>query len=126
MREGCSVLATAFVLFGQHQHRWHPCKPTNVFKPITLGFTKMTAVHPIAPLFGGDAARYVEMIDALALISHKTRYSFTANEHYKRILRNDPARGMQIFWREILARSHLTALTAILRSRQWRRCPKEC
>lgn len=40
----------------------------------------MTAVNPIAEHFGADAARYVEMIDALALTSHKTRYSFTAEE----------------------------------------------
>ena len=72
-----------------------------------------------ASLFGQDAARFIGMIDDLELPSRKTRYTFTANEDYECILRDDPSRGMQIYWGEILARAHLTAVTAILRSRHW-------
>ncbi len=70
-------------------------------------------------LFGTDAARFIGMIDALALTSYKTRYIFTSANEFERILRNEPSKGMQIYWGEILARAHLTAVTAILRSRHW-------
>jgi hypothetical protein len=79
----------------------------------------MTPTPSLLALFGDDAARYVAMIDALSLISLKTRYSFTGDEDFKHLMLNDPTKGMQIFWREILARSHLTAVTAILRGRRW-------
>jgi hypothetical protein len=58
------------------------------------------------------------MIDALALTSYKTRYTFTSADEFK-LMRNEPSKGMQIYWGEILARAHLTAVTAILRSRHW-------
>lgn len=70
-------------------------------------------------LFGPDAARFIGMIDALALTSYKTRYTFTSADEFERILRNEPSKGMQIYWGEILARAHLTAVTAILRSSHW-------
>lgn len=59
------------------------------------------------------------MIDALALTSYRTRYTFTSADEFKKILRNEPSKGGQIYWGEILARAHLTAVTAILRSRHW-------
>ena len=70
-------------------------------------------------LFGPDAVRFITMIDQLELASRKTRYTFTSTEEYTRIIRSEPSRGMQIYWGEILARAHLTAVTAILRSRHW-------
>ncbi len=70
-------------------------------------------------LFGSNAGRFIEMIDELDLSSRKIRYTFTALEEYKRIVDEDLGKGMQIYWGEILARAHLTAVTAILRSRHW-------
>ena len=76
-------------------------------------------VPQAASFFGHDAARFIGMIDQLVLSSRKTRYTFTATEEFERIVRDDPRRGMQIYWGEILARSHLTAVTTVLRSRHW-------
>ncbi len=70
-------------------------------------------------VFGTDEARFIEMIDGLALSTCKTRYTFTATEEFEQIIRNDPSKGTQIYWSEILSRSHLTAITGILRSRRW-------
>jgi hypothetical protein len=72
-----------------------------------------------ASLFGSDAARFIGMIDNLDLSSRKTRYAFIANEDYEGIIHDDPSRGMQIYWGEMLARAHLTAVVAVLRSRHW-------
>lgn len=59
------------------------------------------------------------MIDQLALANSSTRYTFTASGEFESIIRSAPSRSMQIYWGEILARAHLTAVTAILRSRHW-------
>lgn len=74
---------------------------------------------PLETLFGKDTARYLGMLDALTVTTHSTRYTFTSNQLYKSIVYNDPAKANQILWREILARSHLTAAIAILRNRSW-------
>lgn len=42
-----------------------------------------------------------------------------AVDDYECVLREDSVRGMQVYWNEILARAHLTAVVAILRSRHW-------
>ena len=76
-------------------------------------------MHNAVSLFGPDSARFIGMIDQLTLAREKTRYSFTAADDLARIIRENPSRGMQIYWGEILARAHLTAATAILRSRHW-------
>ena len=66
-----------------------------------------------------DAARFVEMIDGLSLANSETRYTIMASDEYKQTIKNDSTKGLQIYWYEILARAHLTALTGILRSRRW-------
>jgi len=76
-------------------------------------------VHDATSLFGLDAARFIGMIDQLALSKTKTRYLFTSAEDYARIIREDRSRGMQIYWGEILARTHMASVIAILRSRHW-------
>lgn len=70
-------------------------------------------------VFNQDAARFVEMIDRLGLAHSEIHYTIMASDEYKQIIKNDPAKGLQIYWYEILARAHLTALTGILRSRRW-------
>lgn len=76
-------------------------------------------MHGTKSLFGPDSARFIEIIDQLALAKSKASYSFMAIDDYERILREDSNRGMQVYWNEILARAHLTAVVAILRSRHW-------
>lgn len=59
------------------------------------------------------------MIDQLGVANWNTRYNFTATETFRSLIENNPSRAMQIYWGEILGRAHLTAATAILRSRRW-------
>ena len=37
-----------------------------------------------ASIFGADGDRFIEMIDSLELSASKVRYTFTANEDFKR------------------------------------------
>jgi len=66
-----------------------------------------------------DAKRFVELIDLLGVPNWSTRYFFYPNDKYKAVIEVDRGRGMQIYWSEILARTHLASATAILRARQW-------
>lgn len=76
-------------------------------------------MHGTTSLFGPNSAQFIEIIDQLALAKSKARYSFMAVDDYECVLREDSVRGMQVYWNEILARAHLTAVVAILRSRHW-------
>lgn len=70
-------------------------------------------------LFDPRATHYIELIDQLGLTKWKTRYTFTANEDFKAICIQDTNRANQIYWEEMLARTHLAAAASILRNRQW-------
>jgi len=72
-----------------------------------------------ASLIDSSATRYIAMIDELGLTNLRTRYIFSKNEDVKPLILDDPGRFMQIYWGEILARAHLTAITSILRNRHW-------
>lgn len=78
-------------------------------------------MHSAKSLFGSDSAQFIDIIDqlALALAKKKAKYSFMVVDDYERILREDSDHGMQVYWSEIIARAHLTAVVAILRSRHW-------
>ena len=66
-----------------------------------------------------EGVRFVELIDDLGLERLQTRYTFMDDGEFKDLLLRDLGEGMRIYWYEILQRSHLTAVTAILRSRRW-------
>lgn len=70
-------------------------------------------------LLDPNATRFIEMIDQLGVAGWNTRYNFLPNEEYETLIQTNPGKGMQIYWNEILGRAHLTAATAILRSRHW-------
>jgi|RhiMetdeSRZDD1v2_1073273.scaffolds.fasta_scaffold920508_1 hypothetical protein len=73
-----------------------------------------------ATLFGPEGDRFIEMIEQLELPAIKVRYTFTANDDFKDVLsKRDFARVNRIFWTEMLERTHLAAVTAILRNHQW-------
>lgn len=74
---------------------------------------------PSTTMFGSDAAQFVAMVDSLGLTSYRTRYPFASPEGFQQTMRDRPEEGVRIYWEEILARAHLTAVTALLRSRQW-------
>lgn len=76
-------------------------------------------MHNTKSLFGSDSAQFIDIIDQLALATTKAKYSFMATDDYERLLREDSDLGMQVYWNEILARTHLTAVVAILRSKHW-------
>lgn len=65
------------------------------------------------------AVRFVEMIDQLQLEKLAARYVFADTTEFESLCRTDPSRAMQIYWQEILARAHLTAVSGILSSRRW-------
>lgn len=70
-------------------------------------------------ILGSDSAKYIAIIDQLKLGESKANYSFMEAKAFELILREDPSHGMQVYWSEVLARAHLTAVVAILRSRHW-------
>ena len=76
-------------------------------------------MHDNKSLFGSESAQFIDIIDQLALAKSKSKYSFMAADDYDRALREDSDIGMQVYWNEIIARAHLTAVVAILRSRHW-------
>lgn len=76
-------------------------------------------MHNTKSLFGSDSAQFIDIIDQLALAKSKAKYSFMALDDYKYILHEESDLGMQVYWSEIIARAHLTAVVAILRSRHW-------
>lgn len=46
-------------------------------------------------------------------------FKFMAEDHYRKVLTQDPAHAAQVYWREILYRSHLAAVTALARHSRW-------
>lgn len=76
-------------------------------------------MHNTKSLFGSASAQFIDIIDQLALAKSKAKYSFMALDDYKHILHEESDLGMQVYWSEIIARAHLTAVVAILRSRHW-------
>lgn len=72
-----------------------------------------------ASFLGADADQYLAAIDGLRLAQLKTRYVFTSEDEFGRLLREDRKKATQVYWSEILARAHWTAITAIFRNRRW-------
>ena len=70
-------------------------------------------------VFGASGKHYVQLIDELELATLKTEYPFEDNDNFENILSEDPKQGMQIYWNEILSRSHLCSIIGILRMRHW-------
>ena len=66
-----------------------------------------------------NGVRFIEMVDALDLERLETRYTFMDEEEFRELLSRDVSKGMLVYWTETLQRAHLTAVTAILRSRHW-------
>ena len=66
-----------------------------------------------------EAVRYIQMIDGLCIDSSNARYSFMDQDEYKESLASDPTEGMRIYWYEILARCHISSVSAIMRTRRW-------
>lgn len=76
-------------------------------------------MHTIDSVLGQTCAQYIQLIDELDLARMTTRYPFESNDEFENILRNNPRKGMRIYWEEILSRSHLCSITGILRTRHW-------
>ena len=65
------------------------------------------------------SAKYLAMVDELCLDTLTTSYSFMDQDEFERILQVSPRIGMKTYWQEILFRAHMSAVTAVLRSRRW-------
>jgi hypothetical protein len=70
-------------------------------------------------MFGTLGNLHLEVINKLSLAGLRKRYTFTDNDEFRKILASDLPKSQKIYWYEILMRVHLTAATAILRSRRW-------
>lgn len=70
-------------------------------------------------MFGQVGNLYLEVIEKLPIAVFRKRYTFTDNDEFRKIMASDLPRGQKIYWYEILMRSHMTAATAILRSKRW-------
>ena len=73
----------------------------------------------IETVLNQQSARFVEMVDALALDRLSTRYTFMDADELRELPSRDPGEGTRIYWHEILERAHMTAVTTILRNRCW-------
>src|SRR5262245_53834146 len=62
---------------------------------------------------------YLGVIDDLIAHLQRPPYAFMDLSEFKRTHRASIAQGNNIYWTEMLARVHLTAVTALKRSRKW-------
>ena len=65
------------------------------------------------------AIHYIQMIDGLGIENSNTRYRFVNQIEYEKILASDPREGMKIYWYEMLARCHISSISAVMRTRHW-------
>ena len=73
----------------------------------------------IETVLNKESARFVEMVDALALDRLRTRYTFMDADERRKLRNRDPGEGMRIYWQEMLGRAHVTSVTTMLRNRCW-------
>jgi hypothetical protein len=69
-------------------------------------------------VFGELGNTYLDALNKLSVECLRKRYKFTDNDEFRRIVTTN-GRGAQLYWREILFRSHLAAATSVLRGRRW-------
>ena len=79
----------------------------------------MKEVSHMESVLNRPAMQFIQMVDGLRLKRLTTRYSFMAMDEYEGLLHRDVSEGMRVYWSETLARAHIAAVTAILRSRHW-------
>jgi len=58
-------------------------------------------------------------LEKLLLDVGSYRYSFLDSEEFVPILNKNTARGMEIYWKEILCRAHWAAMTSLIRTHRW-------
>lgn len=77
------------------------------------------SVIDLKTLVDRKAIHYIEVIDSLGIENSNTRYRFMDQIEYEKILASDPREGMKIYWYEILARCHISSISAVMRTRRW-------
>jgi len=70
-------------------------------------------------MFGLPADKFIKMIDQLELKDISVDYKYTDNEDFCDLLIRDLSKGMEVYWKEMHGRVHLTSVTSILRSFKW-------
>ena len=70
-------------------------------------------------IFGNTATIYLPRLDAIFRRHAETRYHFWDANEYAVAARRDPAEAQRTYWREMLERAHLGALTSMLRTKRW-------
>ena len=73
----------------------------------------------LSDLLDTRSAKYLAMVDELSLDALATSYSFMDSDELERVLKVSPRVGTKTYWQEILFRAHMSAVTAVLRTRRW-------
>ena len=74
----------------------------------------------VKELFGDEGHRFLNVIDGvIASIQTPPTYTFLPQDEYGRLLEKDLTQGMQVYWKEILYRSHIASLASMCRHRKW-------
>jgi hypothetical protein len=65
------------------------------------------------------AERQLKAHAELAAVFDGRQYKWMELEHFQEILIKNPARGSEIYWKEMLYRAHIASVLAFLRARNW-------
>ena len=76
-------------------------------------------MHGVQRITDKTSAEYVQLFDDLGLAELAISYEFVSVERLEEITLATPGKALQIYWTELLARAHMTAVTGIMRSRHW-------
>lgn len=70
-------------------------------------------------LFGEDAASWLAPLRTVVPALKGYRYTFMPLAEYQALVLRDMQEGMEVYWRELLYRSHFAAATSLLRMERW-------
>lgn len=73
----------------------------------------------VEKIFGRLGKVYVPVMDTISEKIPNYSYTFRDISNFEEILKQNPDNGMKIYWIEILQRSHIVAISTILRQRRW-------
>ena len=76
-------------------------------------------MHGVQRITDSTTAEFAQLIDDLALEDLAITYEFVTVERLEQITLADSGNALRIYWTELLARAHMTAVTGIMRSRHW-------
>ena len=70
-------------------------------------------------VFAENGEVFVPMISGILSSLKPYEYEFASIEGLDNLLRNNPKKGMRIYWQEIIMRAHFCAISSMLRGMRW-------